>query len=84
MPFVERLKSFFQLQLDGWGPEELVSLGAELGVVACFVTPLVAFSFLARWLLRAKSQSHRSRQASVAPAEIHAPARTLSPLSHRS
>jgi hypothetical protein len=54
MPMIERLKSFFELQLEGWGPEELVSIGAELGVAACLAAPFVAFGVLGRWVLRKK------------------------------
>jgi len=84
MPFVERMKSFFEQQLEGWGPDELVSLGAELGVVACLIAPLVVFSAVGRWIMRRKSQSHCCHQASIATVEIHPPATALSVASHRS
>ena len=52
MPFVERWKSFFEQQLDGWAPDELVSIAAELAVAACIVAPLIALGALGRWLVR--------------------------------
>ena len=81
MPFVERLKSFLELQLEGWGPDELVSVGAELGVAACFVAPLIVLGALGRWVIRKKSLC---QPGSVAPAEIHKRGRALSAVKHRS
>jgi len=52
MTFIERFKSLIEQQLEGWGPNELVSVAAELSVAACVVVPLLAAGLFGRWAIR--------------------------------
>jgi hypothetical protein len=52
MSFIERFKSLIEQQLEGWGPDELVSVSAELGIAACVVVPLFAAGLFGRWAMR--------------------------------
>jgi hypothetical protein len=58
MTFIERFKSLIEQQLEGWGPDELVSVGAELSVAACVVVPLFAAGLLGRWAIRKYGTPH--------------------------
>jgi len=66
MTFVERFKSFLEQQLDGWGPQDLVSVGAEMGVAVCVFVPLFAASVVGRWAMR----KYNAHQGTAAPAEF--------------
>ena len=81
MTFVERFKSLIEQQFIGWGPEELVSVGAELGVAACVVVPLVAAGVVGRWAMR---KYGAPSQAVTAKADFSAGGQTLDAVKHRS
>lgn len=58
MTFIERFKSLIEQQLEGWGPNELVSVAAELSVAACVVVPLLAAGLFGRWAIRKYCAPH--------------------------
>jgi hypothetical protein len=81
MNIVERFKSFLEQQFEGWGPEELVSVGAELGVAACVVVPLIVTGVVGRWAMR---KYGAPRGAATATVNFRANGKTLEAVKHRS
>jgi hypothetical protein len=81
MTIVERFKSFLEQQFEGWGPEELVSVGAELVVAACVVVPLIAAGVVGRWAVR---KYGAPRGAVAAKAEFRVSGRALDAVQQRS
>jgi hypothetical protein len=61
MPIVLRLQSFAESQLQGFGPQELVSILAELFVAACLFGPMVGIVVVTSWLVR-KGAEYRAPQ----------------------
>jgi hypothetical protein len=55
MPIILRLQSLVESQLEGIGPPELISILAELAVIACLFGPLLGTFAVANWLLRRSS-----------------------------
>jgi len=81
MTFIERLKSLIEQQFEGWAPDELVSVGAELSVAACVVVPLFAAGLFGRWAIRKYGTPHG---LSSNAANFDARHSRLSPAKHRS
>jgi len=67
MPIVLRLQSFAESQLQGFGPQELVSILAELFVAACLFGPMVGIAVITSWLVR-KGGEYRQPQLHRRPA----------------